>query len=306
MSPRLKAIFLVSCLLLSSQLSLAHQGRPNPVCKVSALSALPPIPELKYECNEDQNDFDEKLLKRPVRLAAIRRLIRSLESLNRESWWQTEVADLNACDFRKSVGTFSDDEAQRFNDGDYQTKLFGNGQVRLVIIVDPCYQTGYGGSSLFLLHRAAGRVFASLVIDGYYTRADNSVALAFAELNGQRIIEISTGTGGLHPYLTNYYFVIDPRTKRAVPRKLFKVGPMLTNKITSAALLSEPDDSHPTELRVIVEKKLAPAFSAYVERDSETEDGRQLSRRVYRWNGRYYQVITAGGSRASRAAFRED
>ena len=303
MAPRLKAIFLLSCLLLGGQLSLGQDGRPNPVCEVSALSALTPIPELKYKCDEGPNDFDEKLLKRPVRLAAIGRLIRSLESLNRESWWQTEVADLNACDFRKGAGAFSDDEAQRFNDGDYQTKLFGNGQVRLVMIADPCYQTGYGGSSLFLLHRAAGRVLASLVIDGYYTRADNSVGLAFAELNGQRIIEISTGTGGLHPYLTNYYFVIDPRTKRVVPRKLFKVRRVLTNKITSAALLSEPDDSHPTELRVIVEKKLAPAFSAYVERDSETEDGRQLSRRVYRWNGRYYQVITGRGKQDQPSRF---
>ncbi|HKO97234.1 MAG TPA: hypothetical protein VJU86_09595 [Pyrinomonadaceae bacterium] len=257
------------------------------------MSALRPIPELNYECADGQNDFDEKLLKRPVRRAAITKLIRSLESLNNESWWQTSVADLNACDFRKDVGTLTDDESQRFRDGEYQTKLFGNDRFRLVVISDPCYQTGYGGSSLFLLHRTAGRVFASLVIDGYYTRADNSVGLAFAEIKGQEIIEISTGTGGLHPYLTNHYFIIDPRTKCAVPRNLFKVGRILTNKITSAALLSEPDDSrYPSELKVIIDKKLAPVFSAYVESERETndEDGRHVSRRIYRWNGRYYQM----------------
>lgn len=294
MPRRLKSIFFLSCLLLCCHHSLAQDSKPNPVCKVNALSSLTPLPELKYECGEGQNDFDERLLKRPVRLAAIAKLIRSIEKLNSESWWQTEVADLNACDFRKDAGTFNPDETQRFHEGDYETKLFGNKQVRLVVIDDPCYQTGYGGSSLFLLHRTAGKIFASLVIDGYYTRADNSVGLTFAELNGQRIIEISTGTGGLHPYLTNYYFVIDPQTKRAVPRNLFKAGRVLTNKITSAALLSEPDDSrYPSELKIIDEKKLAPAFSAYVEKgDTNDEDGRRVSRRIYRWNGRYYQLKT--------------
>jgi len=31
------------------------------------------------------------------------------------------------------------------------------------------------------------------VIDGYYSRLDNSVGIDFAELNDQQIIEISTG-----------------------------------------------------------------------------------------------------------------
>ena len=60
------------------------------------------------------------------------------------------------------------------------------------------------------------------VLDGYFSRADNSVSIAFAKLNAQEIVEISTGTGGLTPSLTNYYFVIDPEPNQAVPMNLFK------------------------------------------------------------------------------------
>ena len=90
-------------------------------------------------------------------------------------------------------------------------------------------------------------------------------------LNGQQIIEISTGTGGLHPSITNYYFVIDPRTNKAVPRKLFKGDKGLTNEISSDLLMDEPEHldlpQDAAELNIIRGHKLAPAFSIYAEDD---------------------------------------
>ena len=83
-----------------------------------------------------------------------------------------------------------------------------------MLIPDPCYQTEYGGANAFLLYRKGGRVFVTQVLDGYFSRADNSIGLDFAKLNSQEIIEISTGSGGLNPSLTNYYFAIDPRLTR--------------------------------------------------------------------------------------------
>jgi hypothetical protein len=53
-----------------------------------------------------------------------------------------------------------------------------------------------------LIHRKAGRVLVTEVLDGFSSRPDNPVGLNFADLNGQQIIEISTGTGGLHASFT--------------------------------------------------------------------------------------------------------
>src|SRR6185436_19500652 len=98
-------------------------------------------------------------------------------------------------------------------------------------------------------------------LDGYFSRADNSVGLAFAKLNGQEIIEVSTGSGGLTPSLTNYYFAIDPRTNQAVPKKLFKGEHGATNAISSAMLFN--DTSAP--LKVLHGNKLAETFTIYVD-----------------------------------------
>jgi len=57
---------------------------------------------------------------------------------------------------------------------------------------------------------------AAKSLDGFFTRADNAVDIDFAKLGREEIIEISTGSGGLHPELTNYYFTIDPKTNRVV------------------------------------------------------------------------------------------
>jgi len=132
------------------------------------------------------------------------------------------------------------------------------------------------------------RVFITEALDGYFSRADNSVTVAFAKQNAQEIIEISTGSGGLNPSLTNYYFVIDPRTNQAMPKKLFKAEHGLTNEISSAMLLGA---GGATPLNVVHGNSLAPSFIIYVDDPNGKIDdnGRTLSRKTLRWNGNVYR-----------------
>ena len=119
------------------------------------------MPKLEYECPDDPNDSDDKILKLPERLTAIRGVLNKLEGFTNAAWWQANVDDLNACKVHGSVGEFTVDEKEKWKSGDYAFDLFGNHQVRLSLITDPCYQSGYNGSNAFLLYPKDGRVFVS-------------------------------------------------------------------------------------------------------------------------------------------------
>jgi hypothetical protein len=263
-------------------------------CKKSALAAWKPLPKLRYSCAGAKDEWDEKILKLPARLTALRLLSRQLESFNSAAWWQASTTDLNVCDFQGKAGTLTAEEKENF-DSSYVLQLFGDNHIRLVLLPDPCYQTGYAGSVAFLLNRKGAKTFASQALDGYSSRADNSVNVDFAKLNQEEIIEVSTGTGGLHPELTNYYFTIDPKTNRAVPKKLFESEKGLTNEIASALLMNDPVDFElPAEavaLKVIDAHKFAKSFSIYAEdTDGKIDDnGRTLTRKVLKWNGKIYK-----------------
>jgi hypothetical protein len=275
--------------------SFAQQKKKLPVCQAAVLAAFLPLPELKYQCNAELSDYDEKVLKQPNRIRAIKNLERRLESFASPAWWQASVDDLTLCELHRKPGVLSPEEREKLRIGDYIFDLFGDHSLRLVLLKDPCYQTGYFGSNAFLLYRKGGRVFVTQVLDGYYSRADNPVGLSFAYLHGQQIVEVSTGTGGLHASLTNYYFAIDPATNKAEPKKLFKGEKGLTNEISSGLLMSEPKDldlpKEARELNVIRGHKLAPAFSIYAEDTEgkiETPSGK-MTRTILKWNGRFYQ-----------------
>jgi hypothetical protein len=169
----------------------------------------------------------------------------------------------------------------------------GGHEFRLALLPDPCYQTGYNGANTFLLYRQNGRVFVSQILNGYYSRIDNSIGVGFAQLNGQQIIEVSTANN-MPPSLRSYFFVIDPKTNQAVPKRIFKEGGKLTNEIYSAMLMNEPTDvglpKSAEALKVFRSNRLAPSFSAYDENEHGRigDSGRRLRRIVYRWNGRFY------------------
>jgi len=267
--------------------SFQQRSQPALVCRKSALAALKPIPKLSYPCGSDQTEWDEKALKLPARVSAIKTFISELSSFSDPSWWATSVQDLNVCDFTQAPGALTSDQRQAFADGDYSSWLFGNDHIRLALIPDPCYQTEYGGSNAFLLHRNLDHVFVTQVLDGYFSRADNSVNIAFAKLNTQEIIEISTGTGGLNPTLTNYYFAVDPHSHMAVPKNLFNGDHGPTNQTSSAMLFNDTVEP----LQVLRAHSLTQSFVIYVDdaKGKIDDNGRSLSRKVLRWNGKLYR-----------------
>lgn len=278
---------------ITSGPAFAQKEKVVPVCRESIFAAVKPLPKMAYECPEGLNDSDEKILKLPARLAALRSLEKELAGFNDATWWQAGTDELNACGIHGSAGELTDDEKERWKQGDYNFNLMGNHDVHLVLLDDPCYQTGFAGSNAFLLYRRDGRVFVSQVLNGYYSRVDNSVGIDFAKLNGQQIIEISTGNS-MPPSMVYYYFAIDPVTNKAVPKKIFKEGKKFTNQVYSDMLLADPKDAglpaNASELNVIVKGRLAPSFSAYEEDEHGPIEasGRRFHRIIFRWNGRFY------------------
>jgi hypothetical protein len=300
---KMRSIF--SLVLVFSTLSLWEWGdelpfsafgqkeKRVPVCRETTFAAFKPLPKLEYDCPDNPNDSDDKILKLPQRTRAIRALMQSLEQFSNSAWWQAGVDELNACKIHQSAGELTDDEKQQWRNGDYGFDLFGNGEMRLALIADPCYQTGYNGSNAFLLYRTNGRVYVSQLLNGYYSRVDNSVGIDFATLNRRQILEVSTANS-MPPSLVNYYFEIDPTTKKALPKNLFREGPKATNQVYSDMMMGEPKDfglpKDAVELNVIRQGRLAPSFSAYEESERGRIDanGRKLRRIVYRWNGNSY------------------
>lgn len=139
---------------------------------------------MEYECPAGLIESDNKILKLRERIAAINEVTQQLRSLANPAWWQTNIDVLNACEMHGSAGALTDEEKAHFTDGDYQFLLFGNQQIRVVLVRDPCYQTGYNGSNLFVLYLMGGKIFVTEVIDGFFSRADSFLDVAFANLNG--------------------------------------------------------------------------------------------------------------------------
>jgi hypothetical protein len=278
-----------SFLPLLSLSSLAQKQKPAPVCSQSGLAAFRKLPKLEYECPEPETS-DEALLKLPERLTAIRKLERALATFTTAAWWNANADDLNVCEITGRAGKMTDAEKQKLTDSEYDLKVFGNHQMRLIVLADPCYATGYSGSNAFLLVRNEGKVFVSQVLDGYASRVGNSVGVDFANLNGQTLVEVSTANS-FPPSLDNFYFVVDSKTNHPVPKKLFKVDNKMRNEIDSDMLMGEPKDfglpNNATELNIIRNGRLMPSFSAYELDEHGKIDGR-LRRVIYRWNGRFY------------------
>jgi len=272
---------------------LAQQKKFIPGCSQAAFAAFKPLPRVEYDCPEGTNDYDDKILKLPGRIAALNDVVRTLQSFTDPAWWRTDVASLNACEVHAAAGALTDEEKEKWRQGDYQFSLLGNHEMRVVLLSDPCYQTGFSGANAFLVLRKNGAVYVAQVLNGYYSRVDNSVGMDSIRWNGRQIVEISTANS-FPPSLVSYYFEIDSRTNKALPKKLFRDGNKFTNEVYSDMLMADPKDlglpQSAAELRVFVGKRLAPSFSAYEENEHGRIDanGRKLRRIVYRWNGRFY------------------
>ncbi|HKS26926.1 MAG TPA: hypothetical protein VJS44_03865 [Pyrinomonadaceae bacterium] len=297
MKKALKTFALVVIAALASIVASGQKRTETLACRQEVFERLQPLPKLSYECRpEAADDYDEAILKWPERLRAIREYMARLAAFSSgRNWWETSVEEMNVCYARGSAGAMDEEEAERFRRGDYPLNLFGNSRIRLVVTSDPCYQTGYGGSNAFLLYRRGERTIVTQMLNGHFSRADNSIGFDFGMLNRRQLIEVSTTTGGLNPYITNYYFVVDNATGRAFPARIFKDGKRLTSEITSVLILD--DGTFPKgfeEMRIIKGGTLARRFYAYEDTGGQggitDASGRSLRRRVYVWNGRYYET----------------
>ena len=277
----------ISLLFVCADQALAQRNRPT-VCRQFAFAAYKPLPELEYECPEPIDD--EALMKLPARLAGIRMVEKVLGTFDSTAWWNADAEELNFCEIHGRPGRLTNEEKQKLKDGDYDLKVFGNHQMRLIMLRDPCYATGYSGANGFLLYRRGGRVFVTQVLNGYASRVANSVDIDFATTNGEQLIEISTANS-FPPSVMAYYFAINPKTNHAVAKKIFKEDNQLTNEIYSDMLMGDPQDfglpKAATELNIIRNGRLALTFSAY-EQDEHGKIDNRLTRVIYRWNGKFY------------------
>src|SRR5215216_7689722 len=94
-----------------------QQRKPALVCKRAVLTASKAKPELSYQCDDEANDWDEKILKLPARISAIKTLIAELSSFSGDVWWAADIVDLSVCDFTHKPGTLTRDQRQSFLDG---------------------------------------------------------------------------------------------------------------------------------------------------------------------------------------------
>src|SRR6185295_17304257 len=120
---------LLTTVLLFAGPALAQRSKPL-VCKNATLAALKPAPELTYACDGQLNDWDEKVLKLPARVTAIKSLVSELSSFTEPAWWAADVVDLGVCDFTDKPGTLTRDQRRSFLDGEYLFWLFGNDRIR--------------------------------------------------------------------------------------------------------------------------------------------------------------------------------
>lgn len=219
---KFQLIVLSIVILISPRDLLSQQKHKTFICKPDVFASLQPLPDFNYECPPNiTSESDDRILKSPERMKSIINVLKELKSLNSLEWWNSHVDDLNVCYFRDKPGGLNVEETEQFTDQEYQVNLLGNDQIRLVLIPDPCYQSYYNGTNVFLLYRNGGKVHVTEVIDGYFSRVANSISMSVLRLNGRPLIKIRTmNILGMQPTTSNYYYVIDEATKKAIPTKL--------------------------------------------------------------------------------------
>lgn len=289
-----KRIFLFSLILLAVVLSLlpaletsaaGQRGdKKRPLrCTAVALAALKSIPKLEYDCS---GNTDEDL-KSPERKAALRTFLKEIKTVYADdAWWAISVEDLKQCALTNEARELTEDEQEQLR---YKIDLFGDGSTRLLTVVDPCIWYSSNTLNSYILQRDGNRVYATQVLNAYYTRIDEAVAMEVAEYNGERLIFVYTNTSdGMmppSPFTTCYVYTINPRAHRAVPKNIF-FDKKLTNRFRYDDYLFADEDEklanrwHAPEF--VHNGKLASRFIVY------NLYKHRLSQETYVWKGRYF------------------
>ncbi|HVF89626.1 MAG TPA: hypothetical protein VNH22_06130 [Blastocatellia bacterium] len=222
-----KRLSVISVLLLIVPIGVYSQEKNKIItCKKEAFAALKPLPELIYERPEDAvTESDDRILESPERLKARKEIIKELETFTDPGWWSAAVGDLNACYLRGKPGVLSAEEREQYTSEEYQVRVMGNSQIRLVLTPDPHYQNYFNGSNAYILFRKRGRVYVTEALDGYYSRLAKSISLKLYRVNSRRVVEIETvNISAMRPETAGYYFVINKATNRAIPKKPARKG----------------------------------------------------------------------------------
>ncbi|HZS10419.1 MAG TPA: hypothetical protein VFD58_36665 [Blastocatellia bacterium] len=263
-----------------------RRDRARPLrCTKEVLAALKPIPKLDYECAEREEDN----LKSPERRAALKAWLRELESSFADAdWWAAPVEDLNICTITREARAMSDEESRDFRRNDVEVNLYGDQSTRLVIVTDPCIRYSYSTLDACILERAGGRVYATQVLNAWFTRADAAVDMCLARHNGEKLIIVETNTvdGFLppSPFTTWQAYSIDPRSHRAMPKKIFREHGRPTNRFRWDNYVFE-DEGLARRWRapeIIRDGRLLPQFNVY------SLVRHHFVRTTYVWNGEYY------------------
>lgn len=156
----------------------------------------------------------------------------------------------------------------------------------------PVFFYSYQTLNAYILQRVGDRVYATQVLDAYYTRIDAAVDMTLAEHNGERLVMVETHTsdGFMPPTLFTTYalYTINPGSHRAVPKKIFKEKGKLTHEFRSDDYLfggDNEDEKLANRWRapeIIRNGRLSPQFYVY------TPVKHRLARSTYAWNGRFY------------------
>ncbi|MEW6129362.1 MAG: hypothetical protein AB1757_20145 [Acidobacteriota bacterium] len=280
----------VVCIILPSTqgahfISGQRKPSPNLRCTQAALDSIIEMPELEYECIGNEEDD----LKSLERRKAMQEYLQAIESnFADKAWWATSVEQLNACAIAKEARALTKSEGDDF---EMNIHLYGDGQTRLVSVVDPCIHYSYSTLNTYILERVGEQVFATQILNAYYTRIDAALALDVAEHQGERLLFVTTNTSdGMMPpdlFTTFKVYTINSRTHRAVPKKIFKENSKLTNEFRFDQYLFTGRDAHLANRwqppKIILNRSLAPRFYVYTPRKH------RLVRETYIWKGRYYE-----------------
>jgi hypothetical protein len=263
---------------------------PLLLCQSKTFSAYKPIPKLEYECCEG----DDESLASTERSEQLQLYMRRLETtFSDPGWWAAPVDELNICAVTEQARAMTEEERSDFGYG-LNIKLYGDERIRLVVVVDPCVRYSYATRNAFILQRADGRVFATQVLNAFFTRFDGPLDLDSAVHNGETVLLVKTitmdGTFPPSPYATYSAFTIDPRSHRVVPKDLFKVGGQLTNMFRFDTYLFDDEklEKQWHEPEIIRNGKLSPRFSVF------TLSKGLFNHTTYVWNGAYYALRSKG------------
>jgi hypothetical protein len=299
-------LFLViSCFGIGLNLINANQAgqskaqvRRSP-CTKEALAALKSFPKLDYRCGEGH---DDELKDSPRRRAALKAYLTRLESGAGARWWAAPVDELNACAIAKEARTLTDDERSEL---DSSAKISGDESTRFLVVPDPCVKFSYITRNAFVLQRADSRVYATQVVDAFYTRIDPGVEMELARQNGETLVIVQTTDEPTPtPEFSNYsirgigqstysIYAIDPATHHAKPKNLFMNGGKLTHVLFFEAYLLDDEKLekqwHSPEL--VHNGTLAPRFQVYSLTDNRGMEAKPLRKflvETYVWNGQFY------------------